>query len=77
MLNAHNRTHNDLATRDYRIEAFAGGRLVGAAQGVFSAISPSGTWARHAIAASGVTRVRVWVDTFHGAAGGLGEIVVE
>ncbi len=77
LLNAHNRTHNDLATRDYRVEAFAGGRLVGAAQGMFSGISPAGTWARHPIAASGVTRVRVWVDTFHGAAGGLGEIVVE
>lgn len=77
LLNAHNRTHNDLATRDYRIEVFAAGRLAGTAQGVFSGISPTGTWARHAIAAAGATRVRVWVDTFHGAGGGLGEIQFE
>ncbi len=77
LLNAHNRTHNDLATRDYRVEVFAGGRLAGAAQGAFSGINPSGQWVRHPIAARGVTRVRVWVDTFHGAAGGLGEIELE
>lgn len=77
LLNAHNRTHNDLATRDYRVEVFAGGRLVGAAQGMFSGISPTGAWASHPIAARDVTRVRVWVDTFHGAAGGLGEVEVQ
>lgn len=77
LLNAHNRTHNDLATRDYRIEVYASNRLAGTAQGSFAGISPTGTWARHPIAARGVTRVRVWIDTFHGAAGGLGEIVVE
>jgi len=77
LLNAHNRSHNDLAAHDYRVEAFAGGRLVGGAQGAFSGINPAGSWARHPIAARGVTRVRVWVDTFHGAAGGLGEIEFE
>jgi hypothetical protein len=77
LLNAHNRTHNDLASRDYRVEVFAGGRMVGGAQGAFSGINPAGSWARHPIAARGVTRVRVWVDTFHGAAGGLGEIEFE
>jgi len=74
LLNAHNRTHNDLATRAYRVEAFAGERLAGGAQGSFPGIDPAGAWARHPVAAEGVTRVRVWVDTFHGAAGGLGEI---
>jgi hypothetical protein len=77
VLNAHNRGFNDLATHDYRIEAFAGERAVGSAQGSFAGINPAGPWARHPIEARGVTRVRVWVDTFHGAAGGLGEIDFE
>jgi hypothetical protein len=77
ILNAHNRGFNDLASREYRVEAFAGERLVGSARGVFAAINPAGEWARHPIAAEGVTRVRVWVDSFHGATGGLGEIDFE
>lgn len=77
LLNAHNRTFNDLATRDYRIEAFAGDRLLGVVRGSFAAIDPTGPWVRHPLVAEGVTRVRVWVDSFHGATGGLGEIEVE
>ena len=77
LLNAHNRTFNDLATHDYRVEAFAGERAVGSARGSFAGVDPSGPWARHPIAAEGVTRVRVWVDSFHGAAGGFGEIEFE
>jgi len=77
VLNAHNRGFNDLATHDYRVEAFAGDRLVGAARGAFPGINPAGPWARHPIDARGVTRVRVWVDSVHGAAGGLGEVDFE
>ena len=77
VLNAHNRGFNDLATHDYRVEAFAGERLVGSARGSFAGINAAGPWARHPLAARGVTRVRVWVDSVHGAAGGLGEIDFE
>ncbi|MFO0602870.1 MAG: hypothetical protein U0324_06830 [Polyangiales bacterium] len=77
LLNGHNRASNDMAVRDYRVEAFAGARSVANFQGTFPTLEPEPAWYRVPLAAAGVTRVRVWVDGYHRAGGGLAEVDFE
>lgn len=77
LLNAHNRGANDMATQRYRIEAFAGARPVGTFTGAFPTLDPEPAWYRAPLPAAGVTRVRVTVESFHRAGGGLAEIDFE
>jgi len=77
VLNAHNRQANDMATRDYRVEAYAGDRVVGRFQGAFPTLEAQPEWYRLPMVAEGVTRVRLWVDGFHRSGGGFAEVRVE
>ena len=77
LLNAHNRWANDMATRQFRIEAFARDRPAGTFTGDFSTFESEPVWLRVPFTAAGVTRVRVTVESVHRAGGGLAEIDFE
>lgn len=74
ILNAHNRGSNDMATSAFRVELYAGPRSVGSFAGAFPTLDPQPIWHSVEVAARGVTRVRFWIDGFHGAGGGLAEV---
>jgi hypothetical protein len=74
LLNAHNRGNNDMATCNFRIEAFAGTRAVASFAGAFATLDPQPIWHTIQLPATGVTRVRIWVDSYHSAGGGLAEV---
>jgi len=74
ILNAHNRASNDMATSNFRVELYAGARSVGTFAGGFPTLDPQPVWHGIELAARGVTRVRFWIDGFHGAGGGLAEV---
>lgn len=77
LLNSHNRQFNNVATRDYTIEIYAGDRLLSSVDGTFPELVPTPQWRSVPIRAEGVTRVRFLVRTWHAAAGGLAELRLE
>lgn len=72
--NAHNRHYNDRAARSYKVELFAGEERLTEIEGDWPRLIPRPPWTDHEVEASGVTRIRVTVDTWHGLGGGLAEI---
>jgi hypothetical protein len=77
LLNSHNRSYRDRATRRFRVTAFAGLRSLASAEGELEAIGTSTTERRIALEAGGVTRIRVEILSYFGAGGGLAEVEVE
>jgi hypothetical protein len=74
LVNAHNRYYMDRAAERVRVTAFAGGKALGSAEGRFKGIVEKRSTLDLAIQASGVTRLRVEVLSWHKRGGGLAEI---
>lgn len=76
LLNGHNPPWNDRGTRDFRVEAYSGGRRVSAATGRFGAMSTDFEVARVPMLASQITTIRVQILSWHGRGPALAEIRV-
>jgi hypothetical protein len=77
LTNGHNRNFHDRAIHDFRVEAYAGDRLITAKDGSFPPIDPHGTTTEIPLPADGVTRVRVVVKTWYGLGAALAEVELE
>ncbi|MDQ3034900.1 MAG: hypothetical protein M3Y87_21005, partial [Myxococcota bacterium] len=73
VLNSHNAPHGDRATRDYRIEIYAGGRMARAIDGSF-AYSTSPEPVTHEVGIDDVQRIRFVVRSHHRTGAGLAEL---
>lgn len=74
LVNCHNRYYMDRAAEKVRVTAYAGGKQVGTAEGKFKGIVEKRSTLDLNIKASGVTRVRVEIQSWFGRGGGLSEI---
>lgn len=77
LLNSHNAPHNDRATREFRVELYAGSALVAARDGVFTELAVLPEWMNVDVSGADVDRVRVAVRSWHKTGGGLAEIEVK
>lgn len=73
LLNCSNAPWRDRATKSFTIEAFADTRLVATTTGKFPPIKEASEPLLVPLAAQGVTRIRIAVDSFYGSGGGLAE----
>jgi hypothetical protein len=73
LLNARNLPYGDRSTKAFRIEAFAGDRLVASARGRFARKSAEPDWQLVPLGAPRADRVRVVVESWFGLGGGIAE----
>ena len=74
LLNAKNVPIDERATRDFRVEAYAGDKLKAAVDGSFGPYVPNPSWLELPLVASRVDRLRFVIKSSHKAGGGLAEI---
>ena len=77
ILNAHNRHHNDRATKEFRIDLYSDDEKVESIKGSFETFSESPEWREFDVSTGDVTRVRITVLGYHLAGGGLAEVELE
>lgn len=71
--NARNAPHHDRATEDYRVELWGGGEKLAEQAGTLE-MSREPEWVEVDVAADGVDRIRVVVESWHERSGGLSEL---
>jgi hypothetical protein len=75
IINAHNSTHNDRASKDVRIELYQRDRMIASIDGTFPAFTAVPDWVAFDVGRhEHVSRIRVVVKSWHGIGGGFGEI---
>lgn len=77
LLNARNPPYHDRASREYRVELFAGDRSLRTIEGAFESLERDPEPVAIDVGIDGVDRVRVTIVSWHGLGGGLAEITIE
>jgi hypothetical protein len=75
--NARNAPHFDRATREYRVELYAGDRMIASVAGVFEVYERDPEPRVIPIRGEGVTRVRFVVLGYHHVGGGIAEMEID
>lgn len=77
LLNSRNAPHFDRGTNEYRLEFYAGGRVVRTIDGAFATYERDPQPVSHEVGLDGVERVRFVVRSFHNVGAGLAEMTIE